>query len=273
MIYRNLKQKLAAAGIENPSLEARILLREFAGIDDAAILSGDIPAFDDTALNAAVERRLSGEPVSRILGYREFWGRRFALSKETLDPRADTETLIEAVLKDARSGARILDLGTGSGCILLTLLHEIENSQGVGVDISFGACQTARSNAETQGIKDRAKFICGSWTGSLQGQFDIIVSNPPYIPSEVIPGLDANVRNFDPLRALDGGKDGLNPYRNLLSKLKNLLVRGGAVYFEIGHDQLPEMQRLIETADATLQGVYQDLGGHARVLKISYGDK
>ena len=168
---------------------------------------------------------------------------------------------------------KILDLGTGTGCILLTLLHEIPESVGVGVDLSLEACETARRNAKIQGISERVSFINGSWTDSFTGQFDLIVSNPPYIPSETVKNLDRNVRDFDPRLALDGGKDGVDPYRNLLGNLKNLLAPQGRIFFEIGIHQVPDLQRLIDINDATLDRIYKDLGGIERVLKISYGDK
>lgn len=273
MIYQSIKQKLKAAGIENPELEARIFLKEYSGASDADILTGNIPSFDETKLEDAITRRLAGEPVGRIIGYREFWGRKFYLSPATLEPRPDTETLIEAVLEDKLKPKRILDLGTGTGCILLTLLHEIPESVGVGVDLSLEACETARGNAEKQGIENRVSFINGSWADSFKGQFDLIVSNPPYIPSETVENLDRNVRDFDPRLALDGGKDGVDPYRNLLRTLKNLLAPGGRIFFEIGIHQVPDLQRLIDNNDATLERIYKDLGGIERVLKISYGDK
>lgn len=273
MIYQSIKQKLKAAGIENPELEARIFLKEYSGASDADILTGNIPQFDEGVLEIAIARRISGEPVGRIIGYREFWGRKFYLSPATLEPRPDTETLIEAVLEDGLRPKRILDLGTGTGCILLTLLHEIPESVGVGVDLSMEACETARRNAEIQGLESRVSFVNGSWTDSLEGEFDLIVSNPPYIPSETVENLDRNVRDFDPKLALDGGKDGVDPYRNLLGTLKNLLAPEGKIFFEIGIYQVPDIQRLADMNGATLERIYRDLGGIERVLKISYGDK
>lgn len=272
-MYQALKQKLKAADIELPDLEARILLREFAGVSDADILTDNMPIFDQTKLNQAIERRVAGEPMGRILGYREFWGRKFYLSSATLEPRPDTETLIEAVLGSGLKPKRILDLGTGTGCILLTLLHEIPSATGIGVDLSAEACETAQKNAEAQDISGRAEFVNGNWTDSIDEKFDLIVSNPPYIPSETILNLEKNVRDFDPMLALDGGKDGLDPYRNLLGTLKNSLAAGGYIFFEIGISQVPDIKRLVDANGATLHDVYVDLGGVERVLKISFGDK
>lgn len=273
MIYQALKNQLKSAGIELPDLEARILLREFAGVSDADILTGNIPDFDQAKLNAAVGRRINGEPMGRILGYREFWGRKFYLSPATLEPRPDTETLIEAVLTSNLKPKRILDLGTGTGCILLTLLHEMPDAAGIGIDLSPEACETAQKNAEAQNLSHRVKFIQSNWTDSIDEKFDLIVSNPPYIPSETILNLESNVRDFDPVLALDGGNDGLDPYRNLLGTLKNSLVKGGYVFFEIGIGQVPDIARLVDANGATLHHVYSDLGGVERVLKISFGDK
>lgn len=273
MIYQEIKRKLQSTGIENPGLEARILLREFAGVTDADILTGNIPDFDQTKLNGALTRRISGEPMGRILGYREFWGRKFNLSQATLEPRPDTETLIDAVINSGIRPKKILDLGTGTGCIILTILHEFPEAQGIGVDLSLEACETAQRNAIEQGLLQRVSFINGSWSEALNERFDLIVSNPPYIPSADIGNLDSNVRDFDPKLALDGGESGTEPYKNLLRTLKNLLAPGGLVFFEIGINQVPELSRLIDTSGATLRGVYKDLGGIERVLKISYGDK
>lgn len=273
MIYQDIKKKLQSAGVENPGLEARILLREFAGVSDADILTDNIPEFDATKLHNAIERRINGEPMGRILGYREFWGRKFYLSQATLEPRPDTETLIEAVLKSGIKPQRVLDLGTGTGCILLTLLHEFPKAKGIGIDLSLEACVTARGNAMAQGILDRVSLVNGSWADSLKGKFDLIVSNPPYIPSQDIENLESNVRDFDPLLALDGGKSGIEPYKNLLRTLKNLLAEGGLVFFEIGINQVTELMPVIDTSGATLHRVHKDLGGIERVLEISYGDK
>lgn len=279
MLFQSLVQEAASrfreAGLATPELDAKFLLEDLLGITAAQRLAEDIVlSADDQALGRdAIARRLAGEPVSRILGFREFWGRRFYLSPATLDPRPDTETLIEAVLSSPWSSPRILDLGTGTGCILLTLLHEIPGSLGVGVDLSAEACATAQRNLEAQGLDGRAEIRNHSWTESLEGVFDIVVSNPPYIPSRVIPTLSDEVRTHDPILALDGGDDGLDPYKFLLSDLKKFLAPGGFIFFEIGQGQLPDIERLVINAGATLSQVWNDLGGVPRVVKIHYGDK
>ncbi len=273
MIYHILKNQLKSAGIELPELEARILLREFANVTDTDILIGNIPEFDQAKLNEAIARRIAGEPMGRVLGYREFWGRKFYLSPATLEPRPDTETLIEAVLKEDKKPKTILDLGTGTGCILLTLLHEIPGATGIGVDLSLEACETANKNAKAQGVDERVSFIQSDWLENVEGKFDLIVSNPPYITSEDVENLESNVKDFDPRLALDGGKDGLDPYRNLLGTLKNVLAEGGVIFFELGKGQVPDIEEIAAAHGATLHAVYSDLGGVERVVKISFGDK
>ena len=279
MLFQDLVKETTArfrsAGLETPDLDARFLLQDLLEITNSQRLSGDIILSHEQLERAlaAAARRLNGEPVSRILGYREFWGRKFFLAPSTLDPRPDTETLIEAVLEETWNAPRILDLGTGTGCILLTLLHEIRGSTGVGVDVSAEACAAAQRNAIEQNLESRVLVQNSNWTESLTEKFDLIVSNPPYIPSRVIPTLSLEVQNHDPILALDGGDDGLDPYKILLSDLKKFLVPGGFIFFEFGQGQLPDIERLVKNADATLIQSWKDLGGLPRVVKISYGDK
>ena len=276
MKISDVKFWLREAGIEFPDLEARILLEDLAGLSFVDIISNpdaEIKAQAALKIQDALGRRVMGEPISRILGYREFYGRRFYLSKETLDPRPDTETLIEAVLSHKWESPRILDLGTGTGCILLTLIHELPGSMGIGIDLSADACATALRNAREQGIDSRVEIRQGNWTENLEGQFDIIVSNPPYIPSQVIPTLSVEVQNHDPILALDGGGDGLDPYKKLLSTLKKFLVPQGVVFFEVGQGQADDIGRLAAAHEATLSRVWEDLGGVGRVCEVRYGDK
>ncbi len=276
MKISDVKFWLREANIEFPDLESRILLEDLAGLSFVHIISNpdaEIELDASLKIQDALARRVNGEPISRILGYREFYGRRFYLSKETLDPRPDTETLIEAVLSHKWESPRILDLGTGTGCILLTLIHELPGSTGIGIDLSPDACATASRNALEQGIDSRVEIRQGDWTENLSGQFDIIVSNPPYIPSRVIPTLSREVQNHDPILALDGGEDGLAPYKKLLSTLKKFLVPHGVVFFEVGHGQADDIGRLAAAHEATLSRVWDDLGGVGRVCEVRYGDK
>lgn len=256
MNKQDIIARLAAANIDTAAYDAKIILEDVA----------------PEHIVGVVARRVAGEPLWRILGYRDFWKHRFYLSPETLEPRPDTETLIETILQSVPSAKRILDVGTGTGCILLSLLDEYSDATGVGVDIQEGAVNTARGNAERLSLANRATFIKSNWCDSVEGQFDVIVSNPPYIPSRDIANLESNVRNFDPILALDGGRDGLDPYKILLSVCKKHLVRGGRLFFEIGIGQVDDITRLVEGNSATLIRVVRDLNGVERVLEIGYGD-
>ncbi|MBV9531500.1 MAG: peptide chain release factor N(5)-glutamine methyltransferase, partial [Bradyrhizobium sp.] len=200
------------------------------------------------------QRRIAGEPVARILCEKEFWGLRLELSPETLVPRPDTETVVEMALdmvggKRAPGRAlRILDIGTGSGAILLALLSEYGEAFGIGTDISEGALRTARRNAAALGYLPRAAFVACDYAAPLQGQFELIVSNPPYIRSADIAGLAKEVREHDPYRALDGGSDGLSSYRLVIPEAARLLADGGAVVLELGSGQSGQVERLMRAA-------------------------
>lgn len=256
MNKQDITSQLQYAGIDTAAYDAKIILEDVAPEHIAQV----------------VARRVGGEPLWRILGYRDFWKHRFYLSPETLEPRPDTETLIETVLQSVPHAKRILDIGTGTGCILLSLLHEYPDATGVGIDIQDGALQTARGNAERIGLTNRATFITSNWCDSVDGMFDVIVSNPPYIPTRDIANLESNVKNFDPILALDGGNDGLDPYKKLLPQCKKHLVRGGRLFFEIGIGQVDDITRLVEENSATLIRVVRDLNGVERVVEIGYGD-
>ncbi|MDX3808185.1 MAG: peptide chain release factor N(5)-glutamine methyltransferase [Bosea sp. (in: a-proteobacteria)] len=252
-----------------------------AGLDARLLLEGSLGTREldpDRALDAAsaatftgfLERRLAGEPVWRILGEREFWGLTFRLSPATLEPRPDSETIVEAAL--AQLGGRrdedlsILDLGTGTGCLLIALLSECRRASGLGVDLSDEACRTAAGNAALNGVAARASFRQGSWTEGLNGFFDLIVSNPPYIPTSEIAALSVEVREHDPRLALDGGSDGLAPYRIFARSLPGLLAPGGFVVFEIGAGQKPDVVSIMAAGGLELQASRHDLGGHERAL-------
>ena len=224
-------------------------------------------------LEAAARRRLSGEPVARILGAWEFWGLPFRLSPETLVPRPDTETLVEATLAsipDHAAPVRILDLGTGSGCILVALLSALPNATGIGLDRSWGALRTARANARDNGVADRAGFVAGDWCEALGAPYDRVVSNPPYIARAKIAGLDREVREHDPHAALDGGDDGLGAYRRIIDAARRgLLGPGGSLHLEIGYDQAEAVTALGAKASLRSGGIVRDLAGHARVVSFT----
>lgn len=246
----------AAASLSHetdPRLEARWLAASVLDIPLSALQTRDAPlsASEQTALQAALQRRAAGEPLGRILGVREFWGLPFRLSPDTLEPRPDSETLIRALLEH-RAGLppapRLLDFGTGTGCLLLAALSELRDATGIGVDKSVQACQTAALNAAALGLQNRAHFLVSDWGAALSGQFDVILSNPPYIADAVIPTLDTSVRDFDPLLALSGGADGLNAYRALIPHALRLLKPGGLLLLEIGYDQADSVPALLSAA-------------------------
>lgn len=272
----DLAALFAHVGLASPDLDARLLVCAACGIDHADLIRDpDLPlggAVADTLTKLAA-RRLARVPVSRILGRREFWGLPFALGPDVLDPRPETEGVVGAVI-DAiggrRDGAlRLLDLGTGSGAILCALLHELPGAFGVGLDRSAAACLAARANAGALGLTARTAFVCGSWAdalvGGIDGCFDIVVANPPYIPSGELSGLDPEVRLYDPMPALDGGPDGLETYRAIARDLPRLLRPAGVAALECGHAQGPAVAALLDgpLADAR---VLKDLAGHDRVV-------
>lgn len=265
---------LAAHGIETAALDARILVEEALGITATDLaLRGAEPVGEAGAalLTAYLARRVAGEPVARIIGAWEFWGLPFGLSPETLVPRPDTETLVEAALRSRPEGpARIADLGTGSGCILVALLTEWPHSFGIGLDRSPGALSTARANAARNGVADRAAFVAGDWAASLAGPFDLVVANPPYIASAVIAGLSGEVRDHDPRLALDGGADGLDAYRTILAQVPPLLAPGGHLLVEIGYDQEAALRGLAAAHNLRAE-VRRDLAGHPRVVVMTAG--
>jgi release factor glutamine methyltransferase len=228
-----------------------------------------ITDFQSKKLSGLVRRRLEREPVARILGVRSFWKSEFKVSRETLDPRADSETLVEAVLKNAdkKSSPTILDLGTGTGCLLLSLLQEFPQATGMGIDISAGAVQTAQENAENLGLSGRAEFVHTDW-GKMEIRlpFDIVVSNPPYISEAEIPHLAPEVSEYDPYRALVGGKDGLECYRIITNMLRSILKRSGKVYFEIGATQAKDVQEILAERGYRVLQTIQDLAGHDRCI-------
>ncbi len=270
---RLLTRAFAAAGIESAALDARLILCAALGVDHT-----DLVREPDRAIGAAAEklailatRRIAREPVSRILGHREFYGLDFALGPAALDPRPDTEILVDTVLAALRprsdSPLRLLDLGVGSGAILAALLSKLPSAYGIGVDRSEAACRIARNNLARLALASRSAVVCGDWTAPLGGAFDAIVSNPPYIASAEIEGLAPEVRDHDPRAALDGGEDGLTAYRVLAPAVAALLSPGGFVAFEVGAAQSESVMALL-VATGTLERAtsVRDLGGHSRVV-------
>jgi release factor glutamine methyltransferase len=271
---KDLRRALTEAGFETAALDARLLLLEALGISPTDLItSPDISLTPEQSrtLDSFTARRLAHEPVARIVGTREFWGLPFRLSLETLVPRPDTETLVETaldLLPDRQAPLRIVDFGTGSGCILVALLHELPNAMGLGVDLSFGALVTARANADDNRVGNRCHFALSRWAEAVSGPFDLIVSNPPYIASPVIPGLDAEVRDHDPLLALDGGADGLCAYRVILGEASRLLARGGLLVVEIGYDQAEALRHLAGLRGLEVLTIAHDLSDNPRCVAL-----
>ncbi|GJE04344.1 peptide chain release factor N(5)-glutamine methyltransferase [Methylobacterium isbiliense] len=269
--------RLAGRGIETAALDARILTLDSLGLSAVDLaLRGDEPIGPEGAarLEAALARREAGEPVARILGTWDFWGLPFRLSPATLVPRPDTETVVEAALAlglPREAPRRLLDLGTGSGCLLVALLSEWPRAIGLGLDRSHEALLTARDNALRNAVAARALFVRGDWGAALRGPFDVIVSNPPYIAARVIAGLAEEVRSHDPRLALDGGEDGLDAYRVIIAQAPELLAPGGRLVVEMGFDQEGPLRALAEGSDLRVLGVRRDLAGHSRVAVLGHG--
>jgi len=262
-------QRLEAAGSDTPTLDARLLLQAAAGLTREDLILGPdrhLTPEQLAAFEGFIARRERREPVSRILGEREFYGRVFKVTPATLDPRPDTETIIEAALKVMPKAARLLDLGTGTGAIAITLLAERPDATGMATDLSPDALAVARQNAARLGVVDRLSLLEGSWFAPVSGTFDIILSNPPYIPADEIAGLSPDVRNFDPALALSGGSDGLDPYRLIASGAAAHLGEGGHVLVEIGAGQAADIEAIFAAEGYKTSGRHCDLGGHTRCL-------
>ncbi len=258
---------LRDAGIENPRLEARLLLAHALGLTQEQLLAGPDQAVPKN-FTALLARRVAHEPLAYILGRQEFWSLSFTVSPATLIPRADSETLIEAALAalpDRTQVRRILDLGTGTGCLLLAALSEFPAAFGVGVDISPAAAALATANAAALQLRARAAFLAGNWAAALGGQFDLILANPPYIPSRDIAALMPEVRGHEPAAALDGGADGLAAYRIILAALPGLLAPGGVAVLELGIGQDRAMMPMAAAAGFAA-ATRRDLAGIARAL-------
>jgi release factor glutamine methyltransferase len=254
---RVLTKRFEAAAIDSAELDARMLVGGATGLDLTGLITQaarQLSVAEAARVTDAANRRLAGEPVARILGSKEFWGMPLQLSSGTLVPRPDTETVVEMALEMLRAvptyeaGPKIADIGTGSGAILLALLSELPNAYGVGTDVCQAALATAKTNAVKLGFGGRSGFVACDYASALNGPFDLIVSNPPYIRSADIAGLTAEVRDHDPRRALDGGADGLDAYRALVPQVSPLLALKGALVVEVGHDQSSQVEQLMTAA-------------------------
>ncbi|MGI9353108.1 MAG: peptide chain release factor N(5)-glutamine methyltransferase [Rhizobiaceae bacterium] len=269
---RQAAKRLAERKIPTPDLDAKILLCEATGLSSAGIISNSRELLDAENViraEAFLQRRESGEPVHRILGRREFYGREFQLSADTLVPRPDTETLIEVVLgqmKNVGENVNILDIGTGSGVIAVTLAAELPAARVVASDISPNALSTAAENANRHGVECRIEFILSDVYSKINGQFDFIVSNPPYIPNGEIDTLENEVRLHDPYRALAGGEDGLNFYHTIFSEGRKHLSDSGVIILETGANQSDAVCALAAAHGYVKIGKFSDLCGVNRVV-------
>ena len=263
---------LRRAGVTEPRLDARVMLGHLLGLDSVELLAGRDRVVPDAVADsyaALVARRAAGEPVSHLTGRREFWSRSFAVGPDVLDPRPDSETLIEAMLAhigDRERDWRIADLGVGSGCLLLAALTELPAATGVGIDISAAALSRARSNARALGLDRRAWFVRSDWGAGLSGPFDVVLCNPPYIPDAEIDTLAPEVRRYEPRSALAGGVDGLACYRALAPDLPRILVPDGLAVVEVGAGQSDAVAELLAGVGLSRLERRRDLAGHDRCL-------
>jgi release factor glutamine methyltransferase len=286
ILLSEIQQQCANAGMDNPRAEAKWLIESVLELSKMDFLDDiEITPLQEKLARDAATKRISGIPLSKIIGRKAFWTHEFTTNENVLDPRPDTEILIEQVLEfiDSDKGRahayRILDLGTGSGCIILTLLSELPNATGVTVDISPDAIHTARQNAVSlEGIDKRIEFIEGSWLNPFlemdeneRPRFDIIVSNPPYIPSKDIESLQVEVKTYDPILALDGGIDGMDAYNKIVKNLNLVSRPQSRIFFEIGTNQTDQISRIATNYGFDVINVAKDLGGINRVVSMTLG--
>lgn len=267
-------KKLSGIGIERPRFEARILLAHVLGIKPLDLISDPERncSFEQTQqFESLVGRRVCREPISHLLGRREFWSLNFRVTRDVLDPRPDSETIVAEALKRfpiKRDPFSVLDIGVGSGCLLLSVLHERPLANGLGIDVSQAAIDIAIANASQMGLANRAEFKCTSWVREIATKFDLILCNPPYIPSSEIELLETEVRKYEPRLALDGGWDGLAAYRKIIPQLRRILNRTGLAIFELGLGQEGGVISLAEECGLTTLAQPKDLSGHTRCLVI-----
>lgn len=281
---RSLTDKFKRSGIDTAEVDARRLIMEALELERADMItrSGHVLSLKDMKqITALSERRLAGEPVDHICGYKDFYGHRFKISKDVLSPRPETEGLVDMALEiiGVNGAAHVLELGVGSGAVIISILKVCENVQAIGTDISKAALEIARANARAHNVTGRAEFIQGDWFSGdwvsgdwVSGtghkcQFDVIISNPPYISKADMAALDYEVSAFDPKLALDGGEDGLAAYREIISKAGPYLKPKGCLCLEIGHDQRLSVSEILEQYDFHLEEIWQDLAGHDRIIK------
>ena len=268
-------QRLRTAGVEPARREARLLLAHVLHVSQEDILVERLPPATRElayAFDVAVKRRGAREPFAYIAGRREFWSLEFVVAPGVLIPRPESELLVELALNHfsaANASLRVLDLGTGSGCLMLSFLSERPHAQGVGVDLSDVALTVASANAASLGLPDRARFVHSDWFENVSGAFDVMFINPPYIPHAIVSSLESEVRTYEPHTALDGGPDGLDAYRRIIAHLEQHLDRAGRAFFEIGQGQAADVAALISARGLKVEGTVCDLAGLPRCVVVT----
>jgi len=272
-VWREAKTQLEKADIKTASLDAKILTEfafNFCGLD-LALKEKEIPNTKQLEkLNQYISRRLSGEPIARIIGKKEFYSLNFTLNEATLVPRPESEILVDLTLKNLKdiSSPKILELGVGSGCIIISILAHALKAKATGVDLSEKALLIAKKNATLNRVENRVEFIQGSWFEPIEEKFNIIISNPPYIKSSEIADLQKEVRLFDPSLALDGGNDGLEPYKEIAKTAKEYLFNDGLVIVEFGQGQEKSIKEIFIAQNFSFIGEYRDLAGIIRAIIV-----
>ena len=270
-IQRKLYNNFSIIGIETPELDARIILKEVLSLDDKDLIlkeSLDISNEMIEKIIAIESRRLNGEPISKIFKKRDFYNSTFLISNDVLDPRPETELIVEIANNyiDKNEVKNILDLGTGSGCILLSILKENKMINGLGIDLSKDAISIAKQNSKKLNLETQSNFLISNWMSSVNYKYDLVVSNPPYIASEDIKKLSKSVKIYDPILSLDGGDDGLNSYRLIASDLKRVVSKNALIIIEIGYNQSLQVIEIFKKNNFKLMKKYNDINGLDRVL-------
>ena len=270
-IQRKLCNNFSIIGIETPELDARIILKEVLSLDDKDLIlkeSLDIPNELIEKIIAIESRRLNGEPISKIFKKRDFYNSTFLISNDVLDPRPETELIVEIANNyiNKNEVKNILDLGTGSGCILLSILKENKMINGLGIDLSKDAISIAKQNSKKLNLETQSNFLISNWMSSVNYKYDLVVSNPPYIASEDIKKLSKSVKIYDPILSLDGGDDGLNSYRLIASDLKRVVSKNALIIIEIGYNQSLQVIEIFKKNNFKLMKKYNDINGLDRVL-------
>ena len=270
-LQKKITKILAEGGIETNSLDARIILKEIFNFDEKElILNSDLILSESkiSKVQKIITRRLNFEPVSKIFGKRDFYNSTFSISDDVLDPRPETENIVEIannfILEKGYES--FIDLGTGSGCIILSILKENKNLTAVGVDISIDAINIAKKNSKDMNLEKRSSFLVSNWLSSIYNSYDLIISNPPYIPSDEIITLSKTVKNFDPLISLDGGQDGLKCYKEIAQDINRVINKNGRVILEIGYNQAHDVIKIFESKEFKLLKIYNDINDLNRIL-------